>query len=85
VAVEFGDADQGRRASFGGSPGDEDHPDPYLYVAPWSPQPPDPFWNESHFGGARMGYESLLTADDQIETALRFFHRGRTLLAGKRV
>ncbi len=31
--------------NYGGSPGDGDHPAPYLYVGPWS-QPPHPLWNE---------------------------------------
>ena len=83
IAVEFGDGDDGSRASFGGSPGDGNHPEPYLYVAPWNRQAPGPFWNESHFGGARMSYETLLNADDQIETALRFFRQGKNLLERK--
>ena len=29
-----------RAAAFGGSPGDEDHPEPYVYVSPWSPPRP---------------------------------------------
>lgn len=31
--------------NLGGSPGDADHPEPYLYVGPWS-VPEGPFWNE---------------------------------------
>ncbi len=85
VAVEFGDPELQSRASFGGSPGDEDHPDPYLYVAPWVSQSPDPFWSETHFGGARLSYEALLESDDQIATALRFFRKGKSLLQGGRV
>ncbi len=29
------DADEARRANYGASPGDDDHPEPYLYVGPW--------------------------------------------------
>jgi len=32
--------------NLGGSPGDADHPEPYLYVGPWT-QRTGPFWNES--------------------------------------
>jgi len=31
--------------NYGGSAGDADHPEPYLYVGPWS-VPDGPFWNE---------------------------------------
>ncbi len=31
--------------NLGGSPGDADHPEPYLYVGPWAPQT-GPSWNE---------------------------------------
>src|ERR687884_377608 len=35
VAIELGSEERGQRAAYGGSPGDEEHPEPYLYVAPW--------------------------------------------------
>jgi hypothetical protein len=31
--------------NLGGSPGDADHPEPYLYVGPWTPRVGE-FWNE---------------------------------------
>ena len=37
--------------NLGGSPGDADHPEPYLYVGPWTPRT-GPFWNEP-FGASR--------------------------------
>jgi hypothetical protein len=52
VAIELGDEASGRRAAYGVSPGDELHPEPYAYVAPWTPPPPDPIWNSSAFNGA---------------------------------
>ena len=52
VAIELGDAAAGRRAAYGVSPGDERHPAPYAYVAPWTPPPPGPPWNSSAFNGA---------------------------------
>ncbi|MDQ1395670.1 MAG: hypothetical protein QOG64_929, partial [Acidimicrobiaceae bacterium] len=33
IAVDIGSP--GSRANYGGSPGDEAHPEPYLYVGPW--------------------------------------------------
>src|ERR1700733_9105804 len=37
VAIELGSEAEGRRATYGFSPGDEQHPEPYAYVGPWSP------------------------------------------------
>jgi hypothetical protein len=31
--------------NYGGSPGDADHPEPYLYIGPWA-VPEGPIWNE---------------------------------------
>ena len=53
VAVEIGDAEAGRRAAYGVSPGDADHPEPYVYVAPWTPQPESALWQATGFSGAR--------------------------------
>jgi hypothetical protein len=53
VAVET-DAAPGVRVNLGGSPGDAGHPEPYLYVGPWTAdRPGDPaFWN-APFGALR--------------------------------
>ncbi|MGI5230537.1 hypothetical protein [Actinoallomurus sp. CA-142502] len=75
AAVEFGDEPAGRRAAFGASPGDDAHPEPYLYVAPWHRRAGG-FWNDKAFGGASLTYGALLSADDQRETALAFFRQG---------
>ncbi len=83
VATEFGSEGAQERASFGGSPGDEHHPQPYLYVAPWSEVPKGGFWNDPHFNGASLGYEALLAADDQRGAALEFYRRGRAELRGR--
>ncbi len=51
----------GRRATYGASPGDENHPGPYLYVSAWDAvDPADPFWNSEFFTGASLPYERLL-------------------------
>ncbi len=84
VATEFGSEDAGERASFGGSPGDEHHARPYLYVAPWSEEVSrGGFWNDPHFNGASLGYQALLVADDQRGAALEFYRRGRAVLRGE--
>ncbi|MDN3352227.1 hypothetical protein [Actinomadura sp. DC4] len=74
-AVDLGEESAGRRASFGASPGDDAHPEPYLYVAPWQKRP-GAFWNDATFGGAALSYAALLGADDQRAAALGFFRRG---------
>lgn len=60
------------RATYGVSPGDDDHPEPYLYVAPWEKQI-GPLWSDAAFGGASLAYADLLDAEDQRATALAFF------------
>jgi len=77
LAVDLGDEAAGRRANYGGSPGDEGHPGPYLYIGPWTHQE-GPFWNESF--GASLSYADLLAAGDQRQAALDFLRRGRDLL-----
>ena len=60
--------------NYGGSPGDEAHDLPYLYVGPWKPPPTDAFWNEPF--GASCSSAHVVTVHD----ALAFFQRGRELL-----
>lgn len=82
-AVEIGDPEAGRRATYGASPGDADHDQPYLYVAPWAEiAGDDDYWNNAHFGGASLSYEQLRRADDPHGMALDFFRRGHQLLNG---
>jgi hypothetical protein len=80
VAVDAGAEAHGARASFGGSPGDAAHPEPYLYVAPWRPVDRDePFWNDHAFNGASLPLRALAAAEHQRAAALAFFHRGAQL------
>ncbi|MGI9557319.1 MAG: hypothetical protein ACR2N5_05180, partial [Solirubrobacterales bacterium] len=44
IATELGAESRGRRAGYGGSPGDAEHHEPYLYVAPWEAPPEDELW-----------------------------------------
>lgn len=66
-------------ANFGCSPGDIEHPEPYLYVGPWKRDGlDDEFWNESF--GAVLPYSELLAAPDQRGLVLAFLRRGAALL-----
>ena len=56
-------------ANFGGSPGDEHRPEPYLYVGPWAPAD-GTFWNESF--GAAISYRDVPTR----AAAEAFFEEG---------
>lgn len=84
LSVDLGDDAAGQRGTFGASPGDGAHPLPYLYVTHWAPVPDDPYWSESHFDGARLGYDELAAADDPRRVALSFLAEGRAQLVGPR-
>jgi hypothetical protein len=59
--------------NYGGSPGDDAHDLPYLYVGPWSPPPPGGrYWNET-FGASRAA-DHVSGVDD----AMAFFEEGRS-------
>ena len=81
--VEIGDQDAGQRATYGASPGDHAHDEPYLYVGAWGEvDRSDPFWNESNFNGASLPYSAIVEADDQFGVALDFLRSGLSKLAG---
>jgi hypothetical protein len=73
MAVELGSEGAGTLASYGCSPGDEQHPEPYLYVSPWTARPTGPLWQAHGFAGAELAYPQLLEANDQRASALEFF------------
>src|SRR5450631_2170115 len=73
AAVEIGLEARSQRAGYGASPGDELHPEPYLYVVPWADVPEGELWQAEAFRGAELPYRDLLGAPDQRERALRFF------------
>lgn len=81
VGIDMGSADAGRRASYGASPGDEAHPEPYLYVAAWSDvDRSDGFWNDTHFSGASLGLSELTADTDPADRAISFLGEGRSRL-----
>jgi hypothetical protein len=73
VSVELGSESAGRRAGYGVSPGDELHPEPYLYVVPWGEVPAGEGWQATGFKGAGLDYAELIAAADQRAAALDFF------------
>ena len=81
LAIEMGPGET--RASYGASPGDDHHLEPYLYVsAEQSIDRSNPFWNDSAFNGASLPYRALLEAEDQHLAALSFFDEGHRILNG---
>jgi hypothetical protein len=80
VGLDLGDESRGGRGTFGASPGDAEHPEPYAYVTHWTDVPDDPFWNDLAFGGASRSYSELAAAPDATVALREFFARGRALL-----
>ena len=77
AAIAMGDAEAGKRATFGMSPGDGSHDEPYIYVAAWGDvDRSDAYWNETSFNGASLNYSELLASDDAYATALDFVRGG---------
>lgn len=74
IAIECGDEAAGERATYGLSPGDENHPEPYLYVGPWRQGVSGDLWQARGFPGAELAYADLIAAPDQRAAALDFFH-----------
>ncbi|MFN8163591.1 MAG: hypothetical protein U0R26_07130 [Solirubrobacterales bacterium] len=72
IAIELGGEAEGARANYGFSPGDENHPEPYAYVGPWSAEVSGDLWRATGFNGAELGYAELLAAPDPLELALDF-------------
>lgn len=62
IAITVGEERLGRRATYGVSPGDEHHPEPYAYVTPWTPDPAGSGWNATAFSGAEARYTGAAQA-----------------------
>lgn len=81
IAIELGAEEEGVRANYGASPGDDDHPEPYLYVGPWTAEVEGDLWRATGFKGAELTYAELLEAPDQAAAALDFFVSRKDALA----
>jgi hypothetical protein len=75
VAVELGSDHHGLRAAYGVSPGDDEHPEPYIYVAPWTAKPAGELWRARGFTGAELTFAELAGVADQRGAALEFLER----------
>ena len=83
IALEAGDEAAGQRATYGVSPGDENHDQPYAYVGPWAKEVVEgPGWNASGFAGAERGYAELAGAEDPVAAAVDLFESRRRALTG---
>ncbi|MDX1467938.1 MAG: hypothetical protein R3258_01210 [Acidimicrobiia bacterium] len=81
AAIEMGSHEAGARASYGASPGDEAHPEPYLYVSAWGEiDRTNPYWNDRSFNGSSLSYEALRLANDPVATGLDFLLEGYRIL-----
>jgi hypothetical protein len=79
ISTDFGAAP----ATYGASPGDAAHPEPYLYISLRDTAHLDraeAFWNEPF--GASLPYAGVLAAADQRAAALEFFRAGAARLDG---
>ena len=85
VAVEIGNADSElvTRATYGASPGDAAHPEPYLYVGPWGAiDHGDPFWNDATFTGASLPFAAIVGDPNPCGVALGFYRQAFSRLIG---
>lgn len=80
IAIELGSEAAAERATYGFSPGDENHPEPYAYVGLWGQGLAGELWQANGFSGAELGYRELLAAPDPAATAIEFFRRRRQAL-----
>ncbi|HLF42807.1 MAG TPA: hypothetical protein VJA46_04670 [Acidimicrobiia bacterium] len=81
AAIEMGAEGRGQRASYGASPGDVAHPEPYVYVSAWGTiDRSNRYWNDRAFNGASLDYRLLLESADPVTTALVFFLEGHRIL-----
>ncbi len=81
AAIEMGAEALGQRASFGASPGDAAHPEPYVYVSAWGKiYRSNRYWNDEAFNGASLGYDRLAEDADPVTAALAFMLEGHRIL-----
>ena len=71
VTVPFG-----RRATYGASPGDRHHDEPYLYASPWAGRI-DGYFDHPQFKGASLLYSQLEREDHPEAAALAFLREAR--------
>ena len=83
IAIELGSEAAGLRANYGFSPGDDDHPEPYVYVGPWTAEVEGELWRATGFRGAELGYAELQASPDPAAAALDFCLRRKEALMSR--
>jgi hypothetical protein len=81
IAIELGSEADGVRANYGLSPGDQNHPEPYVYVGPWTAAVSGELWQANGFSGAELNYAELLKAAEPVALVMDFFETRRDALA----
>jgi len=76
AAIDMGDEAAGRRATYGASPGDRHHDEPYLYASPWAGRI-DGYFDDPQFKGASLLYSQLEREDHPEAAALAFLREAR--------
>jgi hypothetical protein len=71
AAIDAGEGAAGRRATYGASPGDRHHPEPYLYASPWAGRI-DPFFDDPGFRGAARTHSRLAASPDPRAAGIAF-------------
>jgi hypothetical protein len=77
AAVDMGDNERSRRATYGASPGDRHYDDPYLYASPWAGRIHS-FFDDPTFKGAALRRSQLAAESDAGRAAVRFLREART-------
>ena len=80
-AIDLGDAGAGTRGTYGGSPGDGHHGEPYVYASPWAGRI-DPFFDDPSFNGASRTAEQLAAGGDPQAAAVEFLREARGRIGG---
>jgi hypothetical protein len=78
AAIDMGEAD--RRATYGASPGDGHHAEPYLYASPWAGRI-DGFFDDPCFKGAARTHSQLAASADPHAAAVAFLTEARDRVA----
>ncbi|MEP6640729.1 MAG: hypothetical protein ABJB93_02360 [Gaiellales bacterium] len=76
AAIDMGDKSAQRRGTYGASPGDNHHAEPYIYVSPWAGRIDD-FFDDPTFKGASLLHSHLVSHADPMGTALSFLRDAR--------
>lgn len=76
AAIDAGDEAAGRRGTYGASPGDGHHAEPYLYASPWAGRI-DPFFDDPGFRGAARTYSQLAASAGPRAAAIAFLRDAR--------